>query len=57
MVPELALTGYQLTDLAALAAPPEQALAEIAAAAARTGTAFVGGYLEPGPDKPYNAMA
>ncbi|WP_304118642.1 nitrilase-related carbon-nitrogen hydrolase [Mycolicibacterium bacteremicum] len=57
VVPELALTGYQVDDLDELAAPPEQALAEIAAACARAGTAFVGGYLEPGPGRPYDAMA
>ncbi len=57
VVPELALTGYEIDDLDELAAPPEQAMAEIAEACAAAGTAFVGGYLEPGPGKPYNSMA
>ncbi|MGW0162518.1 carbon-nitrogen hydrolase family protein [Mycobacterium sp. NPDC003323] len=56
VVPELALTGYQIEALDELAAPPEQAFAEIAASCARAATAFIGGYVEPGPDRPYNSM-
>lgn len=48
VVPELALTGYQTNDLDDLARPAEQAFAEIAASCAGAGTAFVGGYVEPG---------